>query len=492
MTEETILTEEKASIASNMIDDTIAKLTSPEFKKTIGHTTISILMALIVAAIIMIATGYSPVDAFSALGLGALLNFDQVLWKATPLLLAGLSVALAFKCGLFNIGAEGQLYMGSIAATAVGYMIALPLGIHVIACIAVGVMAGLLYGLLPGLLRAYRGAHEVVTTMMLSYAAVKFTQWLVSEGPMHKADDPRSVSPFILPTAELPNLFGSPFLTWAFVIALLCVPLVNFFINNTVMGYEMRAVGQNEDAARTAGIDAKKNMALALGLSGALAGLAGTVEIEGYYHRFYDGWSAGLGFDGITVAVLGRNNPWGVLGGALFFGALKAGGSFMQTNANVPNEMVQVIQGLVVLFVAAPRLVDWLSKHGIGYASWVKNNPKLSIPNLFILGYSILGAFIGLVVTAPFVTTNFSALLLGMVISIGSLLLVVYNLQIDKRVTSITIGIALVWFVMLLFGLQFQEISVILTSAIFGVSGIVLGLLHSRMQEGVSYQEGEM
>jgi simple sugar transport system permease protein len=475
------------------IDQLFEKLQSKEFQNNIMHTLLSILMALAVAAILMIATGYDPLSAYSALGLGALLNFDQVLWRATPLLLAGLSVALAFKCGLFNIGAEGQLYMGSIAATAVGYMIALPLGLHIVACLASGIIVGLLYGLLPGILRAYRGAHEVVTTMMLSYAAVKFTQWLVSEGPMHNPGDARSVSPFINELAELPKLLGSPFLSWAFVIALLCVPLVNFFINKTVMGYEMRAVGLNEDAARTAGINAKKNMALALGLSGALAGLAGAVEVQGYYHRFYDGWSAGLGFDGITVAVLGRNNPWGVLGGSLFFGALKAGGTFMQTNANVPSEMVTVIQGLVVLFVAAPRLVDWLSKNGIGYAKWITNNSKPGIPSLISIGYGIFGAFLGLIVVGPAMALNFSVLLLGVLLSMGSLLIVVFNLKIEERRIAATSSIAIVWGVLGIIGFTMQLSSIMTTSFIMMGIGLVVAFFMIRTQSSkVETKEGEI
>ncbi len=465
------------------IKSIIARFQSKDFQREIWHTLVSIIIALGVAAIIMFATGYNPGDAFSALGLGAILNFDQVLWRSTPLMLAGLSVALAFKCGLFNIGAEGQLYMGSLAATAVGYMIALPMGVHQLVCIIAGVTAGLLYGLVPGILRAYRGAHEVVTTMMLSYAAVYFTQWMVSQGPMHNPGDSRSISPIIFDTAILPKLFGSSFLSAGFLIAVLCVFIVNFFINKTVMGYEMRAVGSNEDAARTAGIDAKKNMALALGLSGALAGLAGTVEVQGYYHRFYDQWSAGLGFDGITVAVLGRNNPWGVFGGALFFGALKAGGTFMQTNAGVPSEMVQVIQGLVVLFVAAPRLVTWLSKHGVEYASWIKSEPKAGVPSFLAFGYAILGALMGIIVVSPYVASNFSLLVLGFFISIGSLVIMVFHFQRDKRRTSGTLAISITWGIMLLGGLAFSAAEVIITSLILAGIGLVLSMLLMRTQK---------
>jgi ABC-type uncharacterized transport system permease subunit len=461
----------------------LKKVKSKEFQRDLWHTLVSILIALGVAAIIMIATGYNPGSAFSALALGAILNFDQVLWRATPLILAGLSVALAFKCGLFNIGAEGQLYMGSLAATAAGYMIALPMGLHQLVCIIVGVSAGLLYGLLPGILRAYRGAHEVVTTMMLSYAAVYFTQWMVSQGPMHNPGDSRSISPIIFDTATLPKLFGSSFLSGGFLIAVVCVLAVDFFINRTVMGYEMRAVGSNEDAARTAGINSKKSMALALGLSGALAGLAGTVEIQGYYHRFYDQWSAGLGFDGITVAVLGRNNPWGVFGGALFFGALKAGGSFMQTNAGVPSEMVQVIQGLVVLFVAAPRLITWLSKHGIEYADWIKREPKAGVPSLIAFGYAILSALIGIIVVSPYVASNFSLLILGFFISIVSLVVMAFHYQRDKRRTSSTLAVSITWVILLLVGLAFSAAEVATTSLLLAGIGLILSLLLMRTQK---------
>lgn len=453
------------------------KMQSKEFQKEIWHTLVSILIALGVAALIMYATGFNPANAFSGLALSAILNFDQVLWRATPLMLAGLSVALAFKCGLFNIGAEGQLYMGSLAATAVGYMIALPIVVHQLTCIMIGAVVGLVYGIVPGMLRAYRGAHEVVTTMMLSYAAVYFTQWMVSQGPMHNPGDWRSITPVIFDTAKLPKLFGSSFLSAGIIIAILCVFVVNFFINKTVMGYEMRAVGSNEDAARTAGIDAKRNMALALGLSGALAGLAGTVEIQGYYYRFYDQWSAGLGFDGITVAVLGRNSPWGVFGGALFFGALKAGGAIMQTNYGIPSEMIPVIQGLVVLFVAAPRLITWLSKNGVDYATWIKNEPKAGVLSLTAFSYGVFGAIMGILIISPYTATYFSLLILGFFISTGSLAMMVLQYQRDKRRIFATFVISIFWIIMLLLGIAFSIAEVTIISLILAGIGFVLSLL---------------
>lgn len=473
-----------------VFDRTISMFTSKTFINTVIVTIVSIVMALVVAAMIMLATGYNPLNAFIALLLGAILQFDLVLYNATPLLLAGLSVALAFKCGLFNIGAEGQLYIGSIVATAFGYMIALPFGLHQIVCLAAGVISGLLYGLLPGILRAYRGAHEVVTTMMLSYSAVFLTQWLVSQGPMHNPGDSRSVSPFIFDSAFLPKLLGSSFLNWGFIIAVGCVIIVDFFINRTVMGYEMRAVGQNEAAATTAGINSKRNMALALGLSGGLAGLAGAEEVLGYYHRFYDQWSGGIGFDGITVAVLGRNNPWGVLGGSLFFGALKAGGGYMQTNAGVPSEMVGVIQGLVVLFVAAPRLVEWLAKRGIGYAQWVVKKPKQGIPSIFALTYGIMTAGFAMLILSALMIANVLLALLGLLIIIMGLVIIVFNYKIDDRRFGATTATFLLCLLMLLTGLMFLSMDTLTIVAILTGIGFAATLILGFTDREVPSQQG--
>ncbi|MFW9869931.1 MAG: ABC transporter permease [Candidatus Thorarchaeota archaeon] len=490
MTEQQVEETSATNEIRGTLDRTVARLTSREFLNTIIATIASIVMALIVAAMIMLATGYNPLNAFSALFFGAILQFDLVLYNATPLLLAGLSVALAFKCGLFNIGAEGQLYIGSIVATAVGYMIALPFGIHQIVALGAGVLSGLLYGLLPGILRAYRGAHEVVTTMMLSYSSVLLTQWLVSQGPMHNPGDSRSVSPFIFDTAFLPKLFGSAFLNWGFIIAVGCVILVEFFINRTVMGYEMRAVGQNEEAAKTAGINSKRNMALALGLSGGLAGLAGSEEVLGYYHRFYDQWSGGIGFDGITVAVLGRNNPWGVLGGALFFGALKAGGGYMQTIAGVPSEMVGVIQGLVVLFVAAPRLVEWLANRGIGYAQWIVKKPKEGVPSIIALAFGIMTANFAMLMLATLMIANVLLALLGLLIIIMGLVVIVLHLKIDERRFGVTTATFILWLIMLLTGMMFIPMGTVSVVAIMTGFGFVVTMLLAYTEDATSIQLG--
>ncbi len=373
---------------------------------------VSIFLALLVASLIMIATGYSPLVAYSTLLLGAALQPDLIFWYGTPLILTGLSVALAFQAGLFNIGAEGQLYIGSMAATVAGFMILLPVVIHPIVALLIGGLMGGLWGLIPGLLKAYRGAHEVVTTMMMTFVATLFTQWLAA-GPLREPGQvqPQALTPLIFPTAYLPKFPGSPYLHLGFVVGILCVIGVWILLKNTVLGYELRAVGKNATAAEAAGINPKKMIVIALFLSGCLAGLAGAVEIQGYYHRFRDGWSSGLGFDGITVAVLGANSPIGVFLAAIFFGFLRAGGTTMQVVGNVPAEMIAVIQGLVVLFVAAPKIVSWLSKKGNSWAQWIMNEPKKALPLFIASIIAIIGSISGLMAGAPFLGITLMSLL---------------------------------------------------------------------------------
>ncbi len=374
----------------------VAKLLTWTFWKPVIWAIFSVILAVITSAVIMELSGYNSSEAFIALITGALRQFDRVLFFSTPLIFTGLSVAFVFKSGLFNIGAEGQLYMGSMAAAILGYIIPLPYGVHPLVCLATGVLAGALWGFLPGLLKAYRGAHEVVTTMMLTYTAILFTQWLAA-GPLKEPGEFQwnAQTARILETAELPTIWGN-YLHAGFLVAIVCVIVVAFILNRTVMGYEMRAVGLNEAAAETAGINPKKNMALSLAIGGGLAGLAGASEVQGNLHRFYNLWSPGLGFDGITVAVLGSNNPFGCLLAAIFFGFLRAGGNAMHQQAHVPIEMVGVMQGLVVLFVAAPRLVQWMADQSLDYGKWFsveKARPILFIFNMAIVLYGACFSF---------------------------------------------------------------------------------------------------
>ncbi len=363
------------------------------FLRQLGWAIGSILLALVVAGLLMLALGFNPFSAYFELLRGALSNPDQIFWRATPLIFTGLAVALAFKSGLFNIGAEGQLQMGAISAAVIGTYVVLPIVIHPIIAILVAAIAGGLWGLIAGLLKAYRGAHEVVTTIMLNFIALIIVQYL-SSGPLM---DLTPVNPYpqtypILPTAALLKLFGSNFLHMGFLLGLLTVLAVAYFLNKTVLGFEMRAVGLNLTAAETAGINSKRMLALSLAISGGIAGLAGASEVLGTFGRFVAGFSPGYGFDGITVAVLGNNSPFGALFSAIFLGLLRAGSISMQVTAQVPIEMIGVIQGLIILFVAAPKLIVWLADKGSVYAQWLEADWKRATP-IFLA--SLMGLIIG-------------------------------------------------------------------------------------------------
>ncbi|MFW9910005.1 MAG: ABC transporter permease [Candidatus Thorarchaeota archaeon] len=452
-------------------------LLSRKFQKQVMWALGSIILALVVSAVIMLLSGYDPASAYYNLFVGAVLRPDRILYYATPLILTGLSVALAFKCGLFNIGAEGQLYMGSIAAAVVGFMISLPILIHPLACLIVGALAGFVWGFIPGLLKAYRGAHEVVTTMMLSYTAILFTQWLVTyplkeQGPYAWI----SQTPRLYDTALLPNIYG-PDLHWGLAVAIIAVFGVHFLINRTVLGYELRAVGQNQAAAEYGGINPKRNIAIALGLSGALSGLAGAEEIMGTYGRFTDNWSPNLGWDGITVAVLGNNNPWGVLAGAIFFGALRAGGNTMHQVAHVPIEMVSVIQGLVVLFVAAPRIVDWLANNGFENAILMRDEPATAIPQFLLSIITLVGGFLGFGLMTAQAAIN---PMLGIImISAGILSFLAFSLTWPKNRNGPFIGLisSVVWFTAGAAGYMMAGMSVGIIGLTLGLSGILFSLL---------------
>ena len=471
----------------DVYDNLVNMLNSPSFQKTAMWSTGSIILALLFAAVIMVMTGYNVGLAFLTLLYGAITQFDRVLFNATPLIFTGLSVALAFKCGLFNIGPEGQLYMGAIGAAIVGYAVSLPIVLHQFTALLFGTFLGFLYGLLPGILKAYRGTHEVVTTMMMSYSALLFTAWLVTY-PLKDTSQALDRTPEILASAELPKLF-SPFLNVSLLIALLAVIGVDFLINRTVVGYEMRAVGQNPDAAETAGINPKKNIALALGIAGALAGLGGAGEILGYHHLFQDNWSTGLGWDGITVAVLGNNNPWGVLAGAIFFGALRTGGTQMQRIAGVPLEMVRVIQGLIVLFIAAPRAIDWLSKRGVDYATWIKTDRVPALIHFATSGFACFSAIIGFIVFGSYASIIESAalgtggivILLLFLTSLISMFAFIELLMRKPRGLLLMVFVAVEWLLISAMGYVAGSMAIFGQTFVFGVAIILLIVLVSKV-----------
>jgi len=279
---------------------------------------------------------------------------------ATPYIFAGLAVALGFRGGLFNIGAEGQFYVGALGSCYIGYSITtLPWFIHLPLALLGGALAGAIWGAIPGYLKAKFGAHEVVTTIMMNYVAMLLTSWLL-EGPM-KASGYRPVTPTIQTTAELPRFFPDPLrFNWGFFLGLAAAAFVYWFLFKTTLGFEIRAVGSNPDAAKYAGMSVVKNFVLVMALSGALAGLAGSAVVLGPDLWIGEGFSGGYGFDSIALALLGNSHPVGVVLAALLFGILRFGATSMQSLAGIPIDIISVIQSLIIIFVAAPEIIRWL------------------------------------------------------------------------------------------------------------------------------------
>ena len=304
-----------------------------------------------------IQTYYSTGD--SKAFLLAIYPFTESLTTVTPYILAGLAVAVGFKCGLFNIGAEGQFGIGALCSAYVGYAMHAPWYIHLPLALLAGAAGGALWGAIPGLLKGLTGAHEVVTTIMMNYVSFRLSDWLLN-GPM-KASGFRPLTPVIDNSAMLPQFFPDPLrLNWGFIIALAIAFLVYWFLFKTPIGFEIRAVGANPDGARYAGMNIVKNFVLAMTISGALAGLAGAVQVLGVDHWVGQGFSSGYGFDSIAIALLGQSHPLGVVLAALLWGTLRSGATNMQLNAGVPIEIISIIQGLVIVFVAAPAVIRWI------------------------------------------------------------------------------------------------------------------------------------
>ena len=284
--------------------------------------------------------------------------FSETLLAASPLILCGLSVAVAFKAGLFNIGAQGQFIFGAIGASFIGFKYDLPVGIHILAAIAFAIILAGIWGGIVGFLKAKTGAHEVIVTIMLNYIAARFILWILGQPSFRRAGRIDPLAPPVKETSRLPSLFGEDYrVNVGFIIALLIAALVYFLLNRTTLGFRFRAVGANATAARTAGISVGATTIAAMVFSGALAGVGGAIHVLGNQYELTTDIAGSFGFDAITVALLGRGSPVGVVLASILFAALRVGGVTMQANVQVPVEIVLVIQALVVLFIAAPGLV---------------------------------------------------------------------------------------------------------------------------------------
>ena len=284
---------------------------------------------------------------------------SETLVAAAPLVMTGLAVAIGFRAGVFNIGGQGQVLAGGLVAGWAGFTIhGLPAFLHLPLALLAGFAGGAVWGLVPGLLKAWTGAHEVITTIMLNYVGIFLTYQLLGGVWFQQPGRSDPISRQIDPGAVLPHLAGSSLRLHAGVIlALLLAVAVTLLMRRTVLGFEFRAAGSNPSAARAAGINVERVIVLVMAISGALMGLAGADIVLGVQYELAPGFDSGIGFDGITVALLGRGNPAGIVAASLLFGALRAGSVQMQAATSVPVDLVQVIEALVILFVAAPALI---------------------------------------------------------------------------------------------------------------------------------------
>lgn len=332
---------------------------------------LAVLSALIIGAVIIVLTdGFGAVlPAYGALFKGAFVGWSSIsetLLAATPLILAGLSVAIGFQAGLFNIGAEGQMTIGGLTAVIVGFNFeGLPLVIHLPLAVLAGFLGGALWGFIPGILRARTGAHEVITTIMLNFIAYRTLDYMLKLPFIQKEGRFDPVSKDVLDSATYPAI-----LKWlpvenadrlrlhlGFIVALAVAWLVYWILYKSTIGFEFRAVGANPHAAKYGGIGVATAIVLVMALAGGLAGMAGGNETLGVLGRATPGFTAQIGFDAIALALLGRSHPGGVVLASILFGALRAGGRTMQAQSDVGIDLIVVVQALIIVFIAAPELV---------------------------------------------------------------------------------------------------------------------------------------
>ena len=278
---------------------------------------------------------------------------------ATPLIAAGLGIALGFRAGMFNIGGQGQMLIGGSLAGLIGFALPLPPGIHIIVAVLAGLVGGALWAGIVGVLKARTGAHEVIVTIMLNYIAFYFIDYLLHTPVLQAPGSSDPKTPAELPTAIFPPLFGGTYLlNIGFLLVIVATFITWYLLDRSSLGFKFRAVGQNPKAARVAGIDVKRMYVYVMVISGALVGFAGVYQVLGQTTTgFTNGFDAGIGFNAITVALLGRSRPWGVFGAGILFGIFQSGGYTMQAAQGIDIDIVTVIQSIIVLFIAAPPLV---------------------------------------------------------------------------------------------------------------------------------------
>ena len=323
---------------------------------------LSVIVALAIGGILVYVQGSNPLTAYRVLfttAFGSLDGIATTLAKATPLVLSGFAVAICLRAGLFNIGAQGQLISGALASAWAGYnFVGLPMFIHIPLALLFGAFFGALVALVAGVLKAYRGVHEVITTIMLNSIVIALADYLAST-PFKEPDQPLTRTPKIEDSARIPDLFGLPL---GFFIAVIVSYIFWWILKNTTTGFRIETIGRNKNAGWYAGISIKRVIILSMLLGGAVAGVAGAIETLSIVGRFEPAFNAGLGFDGITVALLARANPLGVIPAAILIGGMRASGSTVQFEAGVAPEIVDLLLALILFFVTAPLLAKFFRK----------------------------------------------------------------------------------------------------------------------------------
>jgi simple sugar transport system permease protein len=330
----------------------------------LASSLLSFLLAIGVATLFIAAAGFDIGQGYQALFKGAFGSPAAIaddLARATPLIFTGLAVAIALRAGLFNVGVQGQMYMGALVASQIGLIRGLPVWLHVpLVFFTAGIIGGL-WGMVPAILKARFRAHEVITTIMLNYVVIFFTSYLINY-PLHAPGEPTAATIKVVISAQLPHLIKGGGLTIALFIAIALAFILKLLIDRSVLGYEIRAVGLNPKAAEAKGISQSKTWLYAMAISGAIAGFVGASEVLGTYGRMTVGFSPTYGFDGIAIALMGYNDPLGAVIAALVLGTIRSGALVMNRTTGIPVDFVVVIQGLILIFLAVPGLLFFIKE----------------------------------------------------------------------------------------------------------------------------------
>lgn len=329
---------------------------------------VSICASFLVGGAVFALLGFDPITAFGGLlsgSLGSLGAWGETLNKAVPVALTGLSYAIAQRCGVVNLGAEGQVYIGALCAVLAGTELHLPQPLHILVVLAAAFVGGALFGALPALMKNRFGASELITTIMFNYVALYLTHYLIA-GPIKdtEATSNYAQSRQMLESAQLPRLIPGTRLHAGLIVAVAALLFYQFFLFHTTKGYELRVIGLNRTAGECAGMNAKRNTLLSMLLAGGFAGLAGACELMGVQLRILENCFNNMGFDGVAVALLGGNASGGIALSSLLFGALKSGATKMQMKSGVPTATIYMLQGFIILFVVGKKLFDYHKLQG--------------------------------------------------------------------------------------------------------------------------------